>query len=748
MASTLPLDTRFRLGPAITPEQRGFLETHGFLHFEGVLRPEEVALVGEELERVEQAWLAEGRTRINGIPLFFGIRPDGGRGIQRFAFTSLFSEPISRIVRDPRFEPIGTLVGEGARVGEREKDGVVVNRFLAMPGSVADRLGWHTDGLRDLFYLRMPLPMLNVGVHLDECTADNGGLRLIPGSHTQGFLSMCFRKPYFVWHRPDPAEFCVETRPGDLTVHDGRLWHRVARSTRTGAASHRRSMYVPYLTGPYEPKTETSRTPGYHRMGALLRTLKTARPLARVGAALLAAGVFLAVVLASRQAAAGGYWNFDKGVTQFGRGGANIAAPEDPIAVYTNPAALAGHRGFRFVLDLDMAWDDRAVQRVSVEPRRTGFKARPMEYQRVENDWPEWPPSPSFFASWNAADIGAPRLTLGAALYGPPRSDTRFPAGGPQRYQVIETHNLQIQSALAAGYELPWKRLRVGATAMSINQVIRSRLAFPSFFGPAEDPGWDAEVMIQARDEFIPAFTFGGSIEPVANVTFGTSVQLPYDVHAKGRIDGSLGEDLEAMATLRPGGVRVHTRMPAIARGAVRYDAPSGLWNAEAAIVWEGWSRNREVLIEADQPGGLALLMDDGSFGVGVGEVRIATHFRDTFSLRTGGELAGLPGGLTLRGGVFYERAAIAPDRIHASNFDLDKVGLVAGGRVPLPRRAWLDLTAGYQHWFPVRARDSRVRIHDPISGEKPYVIGNGDYENRRIVAMAGLGLAFGGPTD
>jgi ectoine hydroxylase-related dioxygenase (phytanoyl-CoA dioxygenase family) len=118
--------------------------------------------------------------------------------------------------------------------------------------------------------------MLNIGLHLDRCTTVNGGLRLIPGSHTQGFLSMCFRKPYFVWHRPDPAEHCVETEPGDLTVHDGRLWHRVARSTLGGADSLRRSMYLPYLTGPYEPKSEASPTPAYHRLGEWLRRRRAA----------------------------------------------------------------------------------------------------------------------------------------------------------------------------------------------------------------------------------------------------------------------------------------------------------------------------------------------------------------------------------------------------------------------------------------------------------------------------------------
>ena len=206
-----------------------------------------------------------------GIPLFFGTDEHGRRFLQRLAFTSVFSDKVHAFVRDPRFAPILDLIGEGARIGDREKDGVVFNRYLNVPGSVYPRLGWHTDGLRDLFYGRMPQEQLNVGLHLDRCPRGNGGLRLIPGSHRQGFWSMCFRKPYFVWHRDDPAEVCIETEPGDLTVHDGRLWHRVARSHYTGAASLRRSMYLPYLTGPYEPKSEDSPTPAYHRLGEWLR---------------------------------------------------------------------------------------------------------------------------------------------------------------------------------------------------------------------------------------------------------------------------------------------------------------------------------------------------------------------------------------------------------------------------------------------------------------------------------------------
>jgi phytanoyl-CoA dioxygenase PhyH len=271
MTTDLPITTRFVLGPTITDEQRSFLDRHGFLHFSRVAAPDEVAMIAAEVERVEAQWFAEGRTRVYGIPLFFGEDHEGKPFLQRLAFASVFSERIRAFVRAPRFRPILDLVGPDARIGDAEKDGVVVNRYLNVPGSVYPQLGWHTDGLRDLFYGRMPQRMLNIGLHLDRCTREQGGLRLIPGSHLQGFWSMCFRKPYFVSHGDDREEIAVETEPGDLTVHDGRLWHRVKRSQYEGAASLRRSMYLPYLTGPYEPKSDASPTPFYHRLGEWMR---------------------------------------------------------------------------------------------------------------------------------------------------------------------------------------------------------------------------------------------------------------------------------------------------------------------------------------------------------------------------------------------------------------------------------------------------------------------------------------------
>lgn len=273
-ALSLPLTHRFELGEEITPVQKAFLDERGFLIFANVAKQDELDALLAELDRIQAQWISEGRTKVYGIPIFVGEGIDGEPFIQRFGFTSMFSPVFHRFVRDDRFAPIRSLIGADARVGDREKDGVVVNRNLNTEGSAYQNLGWHTDGLRSIFYGRMPGPMLNVGLHFDRVRADEGGLRVLPGSHRQNFVEMVTRKIHFLDHRPDKDELPIETEPGDLTVHDGRMWHRVERSPHIGARSLRRTMYVPYIVDEYSPKDESSPTPLYHTAGVYMRRAK------------------------------------------------------------------------------------------------------------------------------------------------------------------------------------------------------------------------------------------------------------------------------------------------------------------------------------------------------------------------------------------------------------------------------------------------------------------------------------------
>ena len=262
---------KFKLEEKLTAEQKEFYNTNGFIHFENFISPEAVETVIRASQQVEKKWIENNVQKVNGVPIKYGKDLNGETIVQRFAFTSQHSPVISELVNDPRLDVLLPLVGDDARIGENEKDGVVFNHYINSEHSKFTQMGWHTDGLRDIFYGGKVKPMINVGIHLSNLQEEHGGLRLIPGSHTQGIFDMLFRKKYFLDTRPDPEEIAVIPKAGDLTIHDGRLWHRAAQSTLVGEVSRRRVIYVPIINGRYEPKDENSPTKLYQRFAGLVK---------------------------------------------------------------------------------------------------------------------------------------------------------------------------------------------------------------------------------------------------------------------------------------------------------------------------------------------------------------------------------------------------------------------------------------------------------------------------------------------
>jgi phytanoyl-CoA hydroxylase len=260
----------FYFSGTLTLEQQDFFDRHGIIQFKKFVDPSTVALFLKETENVQNYLLKNDIKKVNGIPLKFGTDADGSRLIQRIAFTSFYSNELRAFLKNGKLEKLLTLMGpyEG-RIGETEKDGLVFNHYVNTTESKFTQLGWHTDSPRDLFLGSRILPMLNIGLHLDNCHSSTGGLRVIPGTHKQGLFSMLFRKKYFVDHKADKKEVGFDIEAGDLTIHDGRLWHRVQQSSLSGDASRRRVLYFPAITGAYRPKNETSSTPFYHKLAQI-----------------------------------------------------------------------------------------------------------------------------------------------------------------------------------------------------------------------------------------------------------------------------------------------------------------------------------------------------------------------------------------------------------------------------------------------------------------------------------------------
>lgn len=268
----MEITRKFVLGnEGVTVDHLAFFEEFGFIHFRQFFSEEQIAGALNAIADIEKEWLHASIEKVNGIPIKYGKDENAHPIVQRFAFASLHSEYLHQMLADPYVQSLKKLLGDDTRIAENEKDGLVINHYINTGESAYTKLGWHTDGLRDLFTQFKLNPMLNVGIYLDNSPKEKGGLRIIPGSHKQGWYDMFFRKKYFVDNMPDPDEFIIEAEAGDLTVHSGRLWHRVALATVQGAASKRRVMYFPIIRGKYQPKTHRSPTPIYHKFSKLIK---------------------------------------------------------------------------------------------------------------------------------------------------------------------------------------------------------------------------------------------------------------------------------------------------------------------------------------------------------------------------------------------------------------------------------------------------------------------------------------------
>ena len=262
---------KFTLAETLSKEQLDFFDEYGFIHFKNFINPETVKLIIRASQEVQNNWIENDVKTVHGVPIKYGVDLDGSSIVQRFAFINKHHPVLAVFLLDPRFKTLLDLIGPQARVGVDEKDGMVFNHYVNGPNSKFTQMGWHVDGLRDIFYGQKLNPMLNVGIHLSNLSPQSGGLRIIPGTHKQGLYNLLFRKTHFLDNKPDSDELALTPKAGDLTVHDGRLWHRVAKSSVVGEESRRRVIYIPIISGKYVPKNEDSPTLFYQRFAGLVK---------------------------------------------------------------------------------------------------------------------------------------------------------------------------------------------------------------------------------------------------------------------------------------------------------------------------------------------------------------------------------------------------------------------------------------------------------------------------------------------
>jgi hypothetical protein len=193
----------------LSPEQRSYFETFGFLQVKQAFSSEETAAIIAAFDDV----LTQAR----------GGEPYGGRGQSVWSVVEK-SPVLSDIVEDDRvFEPVAELLGPGFIWAGAEGNITSHNEH-----------DWHADrhGESEAAYRRV-----KVMLYLDPTTKERGALRVIPGSHKGPFHLALARPLQDELREPGSTGFGVsgrdlpsvpvESQPGDVVFFSQSLFHAV-----------------------------------------------------------------------------------------------------------------------------------------------------------------------------------------------------------------------------------------------------------------------------------------------------------------------------------------------------------------------------------------------------------------------------------------------------------------------------------------------------------------------------------------
>lgn len=254
----MPASDPFRFNPSHLKAYKAFLKANGFIHFKGFFDSERMLEVSHQFTQAFES--AEKGLKNRAKTPYLVTGQESNNEVQRIPFLTTHAPFFHTFILEEVMSAIRPLGFEKYRVGFDERNGVVATKFNNKKDGWS-KIGWHTDIGNSLYYVQHREHYFNVGLHLDQSDETNGCLHVLPGTQRQSAFMLYTKKAAFLDNRKDPHESSIETEPGDLTIHDGRLWHRVSPVTK-----QRRVLYFNLLKGKkLEAKTADS-SPTYMKI--------------------------------------------------------------------------------------------------------------------------------------------------------------------------------------------------------------------------------------------------------------------------------------------------------------------------------------------------------------------------------------------------------------------------------------------------------------------------------------------------
>jgi len=356
----------------------------------------------------------------------------------------------------------------------------------------------------------------------------------------------------------------------------------------------------------------------------------------------------------------------DIGVKGYSRAGAMIASVDDVTAQWYNPAAFTRVEKGMFGIQVSYVLHNVSFTRAATEE---------LSYEEVVNN-----SQPTIIPHGGVA-YRFGDLTTYIGFTSPYADYLTYPSDGSQRYSLIKSSVLQTFTGGVLAYKVnDWVSIGVGAS-WNIIEIQQSRkLSMYSSNAPdeTEDSQYDVGFSLQARDDFGVAYNVATMIEPPSKKwAFGLMVQPPTYFEAKGTMEADFSEHflyetviLDEKAT--DDNITMNIHMPLIIRSGFAF-RPTDAIEMELSVVWENWSTLPNPLVVDNVDMDIALSLSDEPETI-EGPIEIPNGYRDTFSVRLGGDWKATSQ-LQLRTGVLFEQGGIPTSSINVSSIDRDKFG-------------------------------------------------------------------------
>jgi len=403
----------------------------------------------------------------------------------------------------------------------------------------------------------------------------------------------------------------------------------------------------------------------------------------------LASLTVTAVLALPLTARASGFLLYEQSASAVARGGAVVAATNDPSAAWFNPAAIAFLPAYGAAASTALVFPSTRFS-----PAAGGDDTRSESKVGVV---------PSIFAHAAITD----RVRLGLAVLAPFGLFVRWPDAWSGRDRSLKTDLkiLMVNPSVAVRLGQRWS-VAAGASP------IRGLVALSLGLGPPPDAGradldggaWGWQVNVATLFRALPERLHLG-------LTYRSRTRLAFegDAHFSGAPPGlrDVFQDQRVKATVV---------LPDVFAGGVMW-RPIPRLELDAEVDWVLWSAFEELRLDFQNPGSATL---DRS--IQRSAVRPLTG-------RLGVQWSWPQLGLCARGGVSYDQSASTRDTLAPSAPDADRLGLAAGLGWQIARYT-VDVGYLYAHFFPATAAGPNAQPE-------------GTYRTRAHVIDVMLGVRF-----